>query len=166
MPPAEKIQGPVPWRLETQFQPEIGLSGVVSQQRDRLRRQAVGAGADNETHHIVDSQRLVIETLKSFRRRVGVGVRLEIGQKALGLVLAGHDLFARFDLRCHRVPGLNAVGARSFTAAKDAAAGSHGPVPVGTGKSRVNGDSVYPAAKDPFQFIGKCVVAFWHHESL
>ena len=90
-------------------------------------------------------QNTAVQRFQAFRRRVGVGEALKVGDIGISLIFLSQAGSALFNLRGDgsrgSVPALCEISASAGTA-KGAAAVAHGAIAVGTGKSSVDGDFV------------------------
>ena len=85
-------QGRVVVALQTDFEPEIGVTVVLAEKVENGLVEAVGTGADGQADHVRYAECLIVEPPQLLRRSEGVGERLEIGHELVGPVFAGHDL--------------------------------------------------------------------------
>jgi hypothetical protein len=83
--PVDTIQCPIVDRLETVLNGKIFYPAIEFGEKieDRFIH-AVGPCANRETHNVRHGQRLLVEVSQPFKRSIGVGERLKIGDESLG----------------------------------------------------------------------------------
>ena len=105
---------------------------------------------------------------KSGKRRVGIGVGLEIGYIVLSDLLVSEESQPGLKLGSD-IGGGDGKFSAAPAAAEDTAAPAQGSVPVGTGQSALKGYFIYFFTITPFHLIIQRVVGFFtpelfHHE--
>ena len=86
MAPVDKCQGRIFSGLQTVFDPDLVMPGVVLEQVQYRLIHTIWAGADRQPDDIIHLQGFVIQLLQMLQRSVCVGKRLEIGNEFFGLV--------------------------------------------------------------------------------
>ena len=115
-----------------------GLDPVdLGQQFQHVVSQAVGPGADGKAHDVLRGNGFEIQPAQGFRRGVGVGKGLKIGDVFAALILGADPLLGPFQLDGDGIRA--ALGELAAAGAEDAAPNAQSPVPVGTGKAAVQG---------------------------
>ena len=158
----DPAQGVVAGGLQPVFHPDEIVPGIAGQQvQDRIV-DTVRPGADGQADDVCDGQGFLVAFPQRLQRGVGVGKRLEIGDKFAGFKSSCHRDFALFQLFTDRQPPGKSPGAGSLGIAVNAPGGGQGAVPVGAGQPRVHGELVN-AVTEAFPEVGvEIEIAFGH----
>ena len=100
---------------------------------------AVGACADDQSHHVFHCQRFLVFGLERIQAAVGVGVCLKVSEVFHCRVFLAEKVLALSQLLCDRLVGTAVLGVECLVVAVGASACAHRAVAVGTGEPGVDG---------------------------
>ena len=160
----QKSQGLIVAALQTEFQPEVAALVIVGKQVENLLGEAVRPGTDRQADHIRDGQGLVVEPAQSCNRCQGIGKRLEVGDEPGCLVLAGHDLLARFKLSRYGQSSVDPHRPGASGVAEQAACPLAASTTIGAAEACIDGNLVNAAPKKLFKLLRKQLVTFNGHD--
>lgn len=162
-PPNEK-QGGIMRRLQTKLEPDGMFFGQGFETVEHRVRYTVRARPNREADDLRVLQRLPVQPFQDFKRSVGIGESLEIGQEFPGLVPPAECVLGVGYLCSDALspPGCPCAG--SPVVAVDAASPSESAVPVRSGQTGVQGDLLNPAAVEAAQIRGEIPVRLRCHD--
>ena len=155
----DPLAGGVVDGLQPQLHLQIGAAGKLAEVIRDLVADAVGAGGNGKPHRVGEAERLLKLFPQHRQRRIGVGVRLEIGDVAGARPLAVHHLPHLLKLVAQRQIFVAGKVPAAFSRAVGAAADTLRAVDVGAGEARVQRDLGDLAAKAVPQKVIEGVVA-------
>lgn len=140
-------KGLVVGALDAVFHEEEGLAVELLQVIEQLVAHTVGAGADDDAHHVGHCQCLLIHPPQFVHLCVGIRIGLEISQVSHVGIFSREERLALLQLLCDRLPAVAIAGIEGAVVAVCATARGDLAVPVGTGESRVYRDLLHSKGK-------------------
>ena len=128
----------------------------------QIAQQAVGhavrPGSDDQPHHAVHVQRLLILSPQHVESGIRVCISLKVGQILHGRIFMGEEPLAFLQLHGYGLVGVAIGGIERLVVAIRASAEAHRPVTVGAGEARMERYLLHLEREHPFQVGGKLVV--------
>ena len=131
MPAVDALQSGVVHRLDAVFHNDDSPSAQLLQIVECLLRHAVWACADDDAHHAVLRQRLLIAAAQRVEWGIGVAVCLEVGEVTHGRIFPCEEVLARLYLLPDALRRIAVRGIKRTVVAERASSCRHRSVAVG-----------------------------------
>ena len=113
---------------------------------EKGRGHTVGPSADDQSHDVVDAQRLLIPLAQRGEVGIRVCIRLEVGEVLHVRIFTPEERLAFLQLLTNGFPRRAVLGIERLVVAIRAAAGTDAPVAIGAGEAGVHADFLSLAA--------------------
>jgi hypothetical protein len=141
----DKPQGPIMYRLKTQFQPYMAFSCIVLKKISYAIGYAIRTCTNGKTDDVFFCQRLVIQFSQFLNWCICIGECLEISDKLSRVSVLFIIFLATADLLCHGRKRTTLSEPRTPTVAVYASSSGYSTIAIGAGESRIYLELVNPA---------------------